>query len=368
MNSKLLKIPFLASKVSLRHPLFKNLSFNWSQNAIYLALSFFFLSQLFTSCSNNPLDIDVSKVQVPEVKISRFEQDVFNSNQLTAQQLKTQLEKKYGSFYLGFQSVINTVYPDSSTLFNLDQFRRETIMQAAFRSAQQVYPNLQELEQEITLIHKYFKHYFPQRQLPKVVSYTSGFNFKQFPVDTTIGISLDMYLGADSRFYKMIQFPRYQTLNMTPQNVPIDYVLGWMMTEFPRNAEKKDLLNEMVYNGKLLYLLDALMPDKADTLKIAYSGKQLSWCKQNEFNMWAYFVQKKTLYETNPAEIIKFTGEGPFTAAFNKESPSRVGNYIGWMIVRNYMKRQPKTTLEDLMAQKDAQKLLNQSHYKPNKF
>ena len=155
---------------------------------------------------------------------------------------------------------------------------------------------------------------------------------------------------------------------MTPQNVPIDYVLGWMMTEFPRNAEKKDLLNEMVYNGKLLYLLDALMPDKADTLKIAYSGKQLSWCKQNEFNMWAYFVQKKTLYETNPAEIIKFTGEGPFTAAFNKESPSRVGNYIGWMIVRNYMKRQPKTTLEDLMAQKDAQKLLNQSHYKPNKF
>jgi len=322
---------------------------------------------LFQGCTSNPLDINVSKVEVPPVKISRLEQQVFQSPQKSAQELHDQLQQQYGTLYLGFQSVINTVYPDSSAIFNLEMFRHDTIMQAVYAATQKRFPDLTDLENDITNIHKHFKYYFPNRFLPKVVSYISGFNFRQFPVDSTIGISLEMYLGSTSRFYQMIQFPHYQTLTMNPINIPTDYAQGWMMTIFPRKFEKKDLLSEMIYNGKILYLVDALLPTQTDSMKINYSAKQLKWCQQNEYNMWAFFIQKKLLYETNPAEIVKYTGDGPFTAAFNKESPSRVGNYLGWMIVRSYMKHHPKTTLEQLMAITNGQTLLNESHYKPNK-
>ena len=117
----------------------------------------------------------------------------------------------------------------------------------------------------------------------------------------------------------------------------------------------------------MLYLEDALLPQIEDSVKMCYTPKQWNYCKTNEYNMWAYFVQNKLLYDSDPSEIVKFTTDAPFTAAFNKNSPSRVGNWIGWRIVCAYMKKHPKVTLEDLMSQRDAQLILAQSNYKPSK-
>ena len=81
--------------------------------------------------------------------------------------------------------------------------------------------------------------------------------------------------------------------------------------------------------------------------------------------MWSYFIQNKMLYSTDLNEIMKFTHEGPFTSAFSKESPARTAHWVGWQIVRAYMNKNPEITLQQLMDEMDAQKILTQSKYKP---
>jgi len=331
---------------------------------------FFLLCPVFflIACSENKLDIDVSSVKVDKISIDRMEQDLFNYKSQDVRDLQRQLKKKYGSFYDNLQSVINTVGKrDSGDLFNLRMYIHDPEMIQTYKDCQQSYPDLNWLEKDITEVYKYFHFYFPSRLLPKVITDMSAFYFFVLRVDSTIGIDIEMYLGSENSMYQMIQFPKYKTQCMRKEYMVPDFVKGWMMTEFQKDEEKKDLLSEMIYQGKLLYLSDALLPLAEDTVKIGYTGKQLKWCKDNEYNMWAYFVQKKLLYVSDPSEIVKYTGEGPFTAAFNKESPSRVGIWIGWQIVRSYMNHHKGITLEQLMKEKDAQIILSQSKYKPAK-
>jgi hypothetical protein len=44
-----------------------------------------------------------------------------------------------------------------------------------------------------------------------------------------------------------------------------------------------------------------------------------------------------------------------------------VGQWVGLQIVRKYMAEHTSVTLAQLMAQKDTQRLLNDSHYRPKK-
>ena len=334
------------------------------KNHYYLIL----IAVTLWACSDNRLKIDVSQVKVNPVKIERMETDLFQNNTPIIQ-LQQQLKKKYDVFFLSFQSSIASAYRDSSTEFNLSQFISDSIERNVYRDCERLYPNLDNLESSLTEEYKHFRYYFPKRKLPRVITYISGFNFKLNIVDTIIGISLDMYLGSNNRYYKMMPdiFPKYKTMSMRKENIITDFTMAWLLTEFPKNQDKKDLLSEIIYNGKLLYLEDALLPQIEDSVKMCYTPKQWNYCKTNEYNMWAYFVQNKLLYDSDPSEIVKFTTDAPFTAAFNKNSPSRVGNWIGWRIVCAYMKKHPKVTLEDLMSQRDAQLILAQSNYKPSK-
>ena len=121
----------------------------------------------------------------------------------------------------------------------------------------------------------------------------------------------------------------------------------------------------MIYQGKLLYLADALLPGADDTLKIGFTKKQMSWCSDHEKDIWGHLIQNKFLYSSDVEIVTKFTGEGPFTTGFVKESPARTGVWIGWRIVRSYMGENPKTTLEQLMNENDPQMILSKSKYKP---
>ena len=55
------------------------------------------------------------------------------------------------------------------------------------------------------------------------------------------------------------------------------------------------------------------------------------------------------------------------TAAFGKESPPRLGEWIGWQIVKSYMNNHPEITLQQLLHKNDSQEILIQSGYKPEK-
>ena len=321
------------------------------------------------SCHGNRFDVDVSNIIIPDVKIDRFEQDIFTIDTANIKAADQKLQAKYGPFYSSYISrIINTGgRKDASHLQRMKQFIADPDMRQAYADCQKMYPNTDFLAEQLTKTFKHFKYYFPEKKVPITITMMSGFNYSVVLLDNTLAIGLEMYLGRDNKFYQMLALPNYKTMFMSRQNIEPDATRAWMITEFPYNMNKSDFLSEITYMGKILYLTDALLPSTHDSLKIQYTKKQLDYCSQNEFNVWSYFAAQKLLYNTNQTEIMKFTSEGPFTSAFSKEAPPRIGYWIGWQIIRQYMSNNPEISPEQLMKEVDAQKILNKSKYKPRK-
>ncbi|MBL7884993.1 MAG: hypothetical protein JNL69_13050 [Bacteroidia bacterium] len=332
-------------------------------------LSCLILLVFAVSCGGNTLDVDVSEVQLPPVKIKRLDKDIFEINTSNIEAETKKLQEKYGDFYSLYitRIVNNGGIADSSYEFQIKQFIADKDMLEAFNDCKKVDAQIPEMEQSFTLAFKRFKYHFSDKHTPNLIYMMTGFNYPSMVVDSTLAIGLEMYLGTDNKFYHMLSIPRYKSMFMNTHNILPDGIRVWMMNEFPYNMNKSDFLSEIIYIGKVMYLTDALLPDVSDTLKIQYTNAQMDYCTQNEYNVWSYFVAQKILYTTNQADIMKYTADGPFTSALSKESAPRIGYWLGWQIVRQFMKNNPETTLEQLMAMEDAQLILTQSKYKPKK-
>ncbi|MDQ4140161.1 MAG: gliding motility lipoprotein GldB, partial [Bacteroidota bacterium] len=63
----------------------------------------------------------------------------------------------------------------------------------------------------------------------------------------------------------------------------------------------------------------------------------------------------------------KYLEDRPTVPEIDAKCPGRIGRWVGWQIVRIYMEENPDVTLQQLMAEKDAQKIFNESHYKPKR-
>ncbi len=337
------------------------------KNFIVYLLTLFAL--FLSSCGGNSLDVDVSNVSVPDFTINRLEQDIFNIDTANIKTSDEKLQIKYGHFYSSYvRRIINKGgQQDSSYLLSMKHFITDSDMREAYSDCQKAYPNTDFLKEQLTEIFKHFNYYFPNKKLPKTISMMSGFNYSVVLLEGTLAIGLEMYLGSNNKFYQMLALPHYKRMFMNRENIAPDVTRAWMISEFPYNMNKSDFLSEITYMGKIMYLTDALLPNVHDSLKIQYSQQQLDYCSQNEFNVWSYFAAQKLLYNTNQAEIMKFTAEGPFTSAFSKDAPPRIGYWIGWQIVKQYMKNNPEISTEQLMKEVDAQKILNTAKYKPRK-
>jgi hypothetical protein len=327
------------------------------------------LSLLF-ACHTNPLDVDVSSVKTEPLKVLRLEEDLFVLKASNFDEGSAKIKAKYGSFYEHFlinplrvNGTKDTLYKAMVLDFVMDKNVRE-----AYEDVRKLYPSskFETLASEVDGCVKLFKYHFPKRKIPtRLITCTTGWNYAFAYLDSALVISLDMYLGDTSRFYQMLRYPQYQARKMSDHYILPDIARGWMLTEFDNNMAENTLLNHTIFYGKLYYAINALLPNTADSLLIGYTSKQMKICKDYEKNYWSYFAEKNRLYENNMNTIRELTSEGPFTGAISKECPPRIAMWIGWQIVKSYMKNNKNVTLEELMADTNAQKILSKSKYRP---
>lgn len=319
-----------------------------------------------SSCGGDPFHPDISNVPKPEIRIERFDRDLFDCDTADFLGSVQALEKKYGSFYTGFgESVIMGGRPmDSTYLQTARLFISHPDMREVFSETQKVFPDLNRLEKEAASALRYWKFYFPEHRFPHIYAMVSGLNLPMSMSDSALGIGLDMYLGSDHRIYELAQFEKYKRRNMTPAHIIPDLIRAMgMMTVHP-DGEANDLLSQMIYAGKLQLLIDLAAPDLPDTLKFGFSASQYDWCLQNESNIWAFLVKDQLIFSTEAQRIAQFMNEGPFTSGLNKASPARTGVWIGWRMVRSWISRHGLEKLHELLK-KDARTLMNESAYKP---
>ena len=333
---------------------------------IFRHLVFILIALLLITCDSNRLNVNVSDIDIG-ISFNRFDIELEAANNANMVPEIEKLHQKYGVFFERYvNSVINVGGPTPEIVAsNVAGFLDDRHIKELYETTFKKHGEMDNFGKEIKSAFTYYSYHFPRKSIPRIVTFISGFNYAIVAMDSTLGLGLDMYLGADCEYYPSMGIPNYKSTIMTPDHLVVDALKGWSMSEFPDKSEDRDLLSKMIYDGKILYLMDAFYPSKNDTIKIGFSSEELLWCEHYQFNLWSHLVQKKLLFSKNQSDIMHYTGEGPFTKGFDKISPARTGSWLGWQIVRSYMNKHPDISLAQLVEMKDAQALLSQSGYKP---
>lgn len=306
---------------------------------------------------------DLENLNYIDIKIMRYEKALFALN-------KDSLPKGLDKLKKDFSFFLTEDLNDPLVAVQLKSFLGDRTIQSLYKETINQYPDLIPIERQLTSAFRKARYFMPELQIPKVYSYVSGGDF-QYPVKyavNTMVIALDMYLGQNYAIYAMWGMPQYLTYRMKKESIIIDCMKEVARATIESKAgQVTTLLDRMIYEGKLLYFVDVTVPEYDDSLKIFYNGPQMYWAETNEGNVWAFILEKKLLYTTDLKEINKFVGEGPFTSTFSKTSAPRIGQFIGWQIVRDYMKNNPKVTIPQLLVNFNSQEIMNKSKYKPQK-
>lgn len=303
-----------------------------------------------SSCESNPLDVDVSGVDV-DIKVERMEKELFDSGK-DPMILNEELLKKYGMLYEAFMiDMLGEVPPSNPQApIVLEEFVGHPDMQNIYHEIEGEFSDFSSYEAGIEESFKHYKYYFPDSLIPDVVTFYSNFNSNVFPYGNRIGVGLDMYLGSDNDLVKSLPadiFPQYIKDKMNAEFMVADVMKGWLMNRFfDELHDGEDFLSSIITLGKIMYLLDAMLPLEEDHIKFGCSAEQIQWCKFNEPNIWKTIVDEQVLYSKDKAVILQYVSDGPFTKGMPHESPGKVGVWLGWQIVRDYVEQNEIGVLE----------------------
>jgi len=332
-----------------------------------ISLLFVISAMALVSCGNGSSRRSIETKDHHSIIIDRFERDFFAVNTDSLATALPVLENKYGSFlslYTEHMVGLGSPYQRQYGLM-MNKFIHDYTVNKAYESCQQVFPNLDLVQNSLSAAFSRYHAIFPKKVIPRVLTYISGFNQSIAITDSVLAIGLDKYLGRDNPVYRELDFSRYLVYNYTPNRIPIDAVRDWIMGDFPYSDSVNNLISHMVYEGKVLYLAAQLLPNVSDSTLFGYSPQQMKWCKSNEKTMWTHLIEQKFLFSTDQFMVAKFVNEAPFTSDFTRDSPGRAAVWIGYNIVASYMIQHKGVSLAQLMEITDEQQIFQNAKYRP---
>jgi len=332
-----------------------------------ISLYFFSIALLAGfSCKSDHDKIDLKNIDV-KVEIKRFDKDLLGVKIENIDTEIQRLNKDYAKFFPMFCEGIISIGKVGEPEFPsfLESFLGDKMINETYNKVQTVFPNLDDLNIEFTNAFKRFHYYFPEKPIPTIYSFISGFNQSVVLADSLLGIGLDRYLGRDCEYYPRLGIPKYSIYDMHPVKIPSDCIRAWAIGEYPFNDSIDNLVNNMIYEGMLMYFTKKMLPEQSDSLIFGFSPQQMDWCEANEQQVWTYLIENRLLFKDDSFLINKYINNAPFTSGLSQESPGRTVVWMGYRIVNSYVKNNKDVTFQQLMNERDYQKIFNQSKYRP---
>ncbi|MBH1960385.1 MAG: gliding motility protein GldB [Flavobacteriia bacterium] len=230
--------------------------------------------------------------------------------------------------------------------------------------------DIAKLNKDLTGLFSHIKYHFPEFTEPQVFLFSSALSGIMEPVFyrndvNMLFIDVTGFMGDNNPNYKGLE--QYFQLSMNPQNIVPKVSQTFAEYFVQPNLTDQKFIDELIYQGKIMTLQDAFLPDFPDYLKMHYSQKQYEWAKENEVNIWNYFVESNLIFSDDIRLKERFINPGPFSKFYTEidnESSPRVGVFTGWQISRKFYQEKPETKLADFLNM-NAQDIFNQSNYKP---
>ncbi|TYC12716.1 gliding motility lipoprotein GldB [Bizionia gelidisalsuginis] len=308
---------------------------------------------LILSCNNDTKEAqEIDKITI-DLKIDRFDVAFNEASKNNLPELKAK-----------YPFMFPETFDDS---FWQEQLK-DTIQQELSTETVKAFRDLKAEEEEIKNLFKHLTYYFTEFKTPRVITTTSNVDYRNNVIvtDTITLISLDTYLGSEHYFYVGIQ--EYLRADFNREQIVVD-MAGKYAEKFIFHDERKRLIDDMIYSGKALYFKDRVIPFKTDAQKIGYTTEQLEWAKANEAYIWRYFVDRELLFSTDTKLANRFINSAPFSKFYleeiDNESPDKLGQYIGWQIVKSYMENN-EVTFNQLLN-KSSEDIFNNAKFKPSR-
>lgn len=314
---------------------------------IYILLMF---GLILLSCGeDSKLEGEIEKIEVDFV-VERFDKAYENATANDLPKLKQ-----------AYPFLFSKHVPDSVWIKRIN----DTLQGVLLNEVNKAYPDFTDEKEGLRSLFKHLKYYDKTFSTPRVVTLTNDVDYrnKTIVTDSLVLIALDNFLGENHEFYQNI--PRYLAANMQSDQIVPEVAEGYAK-KYTFQTDRKTLLDEMIYFGKLLYFKDVMIPFVSDAEKIGYTEQQLKWAEANESSIWSHFIENEMLYSTDSKLPSRFIADAPFSKFYlelDNESPGRLGQYIGWQIVRAYA----ENTEEDIMLvlQKEPEEIFIKSKFKP---
>ncbi|OAV43849.1 hypothetical protein [Lewinella sp. 4G2] len=331
---------------------------------------------LLSACTRDSAPVpDVSEINV-DVTLIRFDEAVFDvdTNQIATE--LNRLDAEYGNFA---DLYLRNIMPVRRADFDAEEqievmaamlrYRPlrvlDSLVSEKFDDAE-MDRQVADLEQAL----RYYRHYLPTAEVPDTLTtFVSEFGYAALMYgENDLAAGLEFYLGPEfdytqvsaqesifSEYLRRTYRPEYLTQKLM-QVVIDDRILR------PRAGR---LIDYLIYEGKKLYLLERVLPYAEETQTQEVTEEQLEWLRNNEIAIYANLQKEDQLYSTDQILIRKLTQPAPYTQGMPTDSPGRAVNYLGKRIIQAYVEANPQTTMEQLIAIEDGQKILAGARYKP---
>jgi hypothetical protein len=310
--------------------------------------------------------------------MQRFEKDFFALD-------TNNLDKGFDQLRLEYHDFLNDFTVKILGLEGKDTSQWDMAIKAFIQDYRPIYDSTQKIDKGVNAAKseieeglKYVKYYFPSYRLPEqfitFIGPIDAFAYSQTggsgDIITTFGLcaGLQLHLGENSMVYKseagMQLYPEYISRKFDTDNIAVNCMKNIIDDIHAPLQLGGSMLALLADHGKRMYLLDLLLPDAKEEIKLGYTKTQLEAVKKSEGFIWNYINENNLLFETDLLKTRSFVTDGPSTAEFGLGSPGFISLYTGRQLIRAYMKKHPATSLNELLAL-DANKILAGAGYKP---
>ena len=306
----------------------------------YKIISFFMLLILI-GCNNQ------STNNYENIIIDRFEKKFFN---IQPDSLKILINQ--------YPYLFPTSFSDEEWL----NIKNDSIRKIIFNETQVEFKN-DYLRKDISKLYYRLSDQFSNFNSPKIITINNGldFQYKLIDIDSIVLLSLDCYLDNDE-LYKAI--PDYISQKMN-KNYLIRDLAEKLISRYVTYPTNRQFLDKIIYYGKVYNLMINNF-DFGEANALYYNEKEILWAKDNEKEVWKFFIENEILFNTSNILVDRFLNFGPYSKfgiSIDYESSPMIGKWIGYKIVKSYLKSNNKT-IEEILNMNEYELYLN-SNYKP---
>ena len=308
----------------------------------------FLIIFLTFSCSNvkNP-DI--------EIEIERFEDIFFKSDVDSLYKVKEV-----------FSFLFPPQYDDQIWIDRLN----DTIQNQLYSEVNLSFGDFSDQKYLLESFYSNYLDYDSDYKIPRLITLTTDVDYRKKIIltDSLLLIGLDNYLGENHFFYS--SFPKYLTNTFNKENIIIDIAKEYAVAVIAQErTENYTFIEKIINQGKMLYFVSAMLPKEEDSMIIGYTKADFVWALKNEKDIWSNFIENEYLFSSDNNLDSRFINLAPFSKFYlsiDNDSPSMIGKFIGWKIVKSFMEVSSSDLNE--LIQYNPMYIYNNSKYKPSNY